>query len=137
MVLLLAATAPHQVLELALHVVEGVAQRNPQVFVLHALRLQCMTAGQGQADAHAERTALLLVLGLLIDDDAARHDVAGKPLEVSAVATHGLLDEVAARKAFEGDLQRLLHALMLPARARAAVAPAQRARARALETRLA
>jgi hypothetical protein len=53
-----------RVFELALHIVEGVAQRDVCVFVLHAVHAQ-LAARQDQVDPHCKRPTLMLMLVLL------------------------------------------------------------------------
>ena len=103
-----AAPLPDGVLELTLHVVERVAQRDVDILVLDAVHHQ-FAAGQRQVDAHAEGPALMAVLLQQVDRHPARHDVGTEAVEVLRLLAHHRFHCVGTVETVEHDLQGHLH----------------------------
>jgi hypothetical protein len=72
MQLLLPARAAHRVLDLTLHVIEGVAQGDVDVFVAHPVDAE-LVVRQPHVHAHGEGPPLMLMLVRLLGD--RRHPV--------------------------------------------------------------
>src|SRR5450830_99175 len=106
--LLLPPALAHDVLKLAFHVVESIAQSNVHVFVLDPVHHE-FVARQREVDAHAERAALMLVLLFQVDMDMASHDVGGERFEPVRMFTRACLKRVGMLHVVKLNVNRKLH----------------------------
>lgn len=108
----LALLVAGQVLELALHRVEGVADRDVDVGV--GVVLVGLAAGDQlvarhlEVDADVEMLALLVVAVQQLDRDPAAHDAAVEAAQLLDLFPDPVLDRVRTLEVAEGDLQRQL-----------------------------
>ena len=98
----------HDIFELALHAVKGIAQRHIDVLVLHPVDHQ-FVARQGQVDAHAVGASLVLVFLLQIDTYTAGHEVRGKRFQLLNVLTRAGLQCLGRLHAVKLNMSRKLH----------------------------